>query len=252
MPYAFQLLNQYGVEYAYLDISEVRKNPELFREFAGVLYYNDQEIELPPEMPAMQIFGWTSPGPCQDRITVDDVRIAELGVQFFLNAGVRRVAMVWREDMIRDFYEHPRVKVLERELNARGVPVTSILFERQDTDFLDRLQSYIRHGDPSIGFFAFNAASGLKLCSALDIMRLMPEYAPEKLLVCDNDSILQNFWPRFHIIDLDFPALTRRAVDGLLWRLENPGAPGAVTYQCPRLIAPKQESYHKKERNSCR
>ena len=76
-------------------------------------------------------------------------------------------------------------------------------------------------------------------------MRLMPEYAPGKLLVCDNDSILQNFWPRFHIIDLDFPALTRRAVDGLLWRLENPGAPGAVTYQCPRLIAPKQESYHK-------
>ena len=75
------------MEYAYQDISEVRKNPELFREFAGVLYYNDQEIELPPEMPAMQIFGWTSPGPCQDRITVDDVRIAELGVQFFLNAG---------------------------------------------------------------------------------------------------------------------------------------------------------------------
>lgn len=252
MPYAFQLLNQYGVEYAYLDISEVRKNPELFREFAGVLYYNDQEIELPPEMPAMQIFGWTSPGPCQDRITVDDVRIAELGVQFFLSAGVRRVAMVWREDMIRDFYEHPRVKVLEWELNVRGMTVTPILFERQDTDFLDRLQSYIRHGDPSTVFFAFNAVSGLKLCSALDIMRLMPEYAPEKLLVCDNDSILQNFWPRFHIIDLDFPALTRRAVDGLLWRLENPGAPGAVTYQCPRLIAPKQESYHKKERNSCR
>lgn len=47
MPYAFQLLNQYGVEYAYLDISEVRKNPELFREFAGVLYYNDRRSNFP-------------------------------------------------------------------------------------------------------------------------------------------------------------------------------------------------------------
>ena len=31
MPLAFQLFNQYGIEYSYLDISEVRKNPDLFR-----------------------------------------------------------------------------------------------------------------------------------------------------------------------------------------------------------------------------
>ena len=81
--------------------------------------------------------------------------------------------------------------------------------------------------------------SGLKLCSALDIMHLMPLYAPGQLLVCDNDFLLQNFWPRFHVIDLDFPMLTRRAVDGLLWRLENPDSPEAVTYLSPRLIPPQ-------------
>lgn len=239
MPYAFQLLNQYGVEYSYLDLSEVKDRPGRFQDFAGILYYNDQEIELPEELPAMQIFGWTPLKPHQDRITVDDTKIAELSIDFFLKAGVKRVALVWRDDMIRDFYEHPRIKVLENGLNDRGIPVTPILFSRKDTDFLDRLQEYVRNGDSSIGFFAFNAVSGLKLCSALDIMHLMPLYAPGKLLVCDNDSILQNFWPRFHIIDLDFPMLTRRAVDGLLWRLENPNSPEAVTYQRPRLLSPQ-------------
>ena len=70
-------------------------------------------------------------------------------------------------------------------------------------------------------------------------MHLMPLYAPGQLLVCDNDFLLQNFWPRFHVIDLDFPMLTRRAVDGLLWRLENPDSPEAVTYLSPRLIPPQ-------------
>ena len=242
MPVAFQLLNQYGVEYRYLDVSEVRKNPALFREFAGVLYYNDQNVEIPEEMPTMQIFGWKALKPHQDRVTVDDVKVAELSTDFFLKAGVKRVAAIWRKDMIRNFYEHPRIKVLEKNLNARGIAVTPILFTRKDTDFPDRLQEYIRNGDSSIGFFAFNAVSGLKLCSALDIMHLMPFYAPDKLLVCDNDYLLQNFWPRFHVIDLDFPMLTRRAVDGLLWRLANPDSPEAVIYSSPRLIPPQNSN----------
>ena len=80
---------------------------------------------------------------------------------------------------------------------------------------------------------------GISLAFFLDIMHLMPLYAPDKLLVCDNDFLLQNFWPRFHFIDLNFPMLTKRAVDGLLWRLENPDAPNVVVYQSPRLEFPE-------------
>ena len=80
------------------------KNPDLFRKFAGVLYYNDQGVEIPEEMPTMQIFGWKALKPHQDRITVDDVKVAELSIDFFLKANVKRVAMVWRKDMIRNFY----------------------------------------------------------------------------------------------------------------------------------------------------
>ena len=32
MPCAFQLLNQYGVEYSYVDISEVKRDPEIFQK----------------------------------------------------------------------------------------------------------------------------------------------------------------------------------------------------------------------------
>lgn len=238
MPFAFQLLNQYGVRYSYVDVSEVKKDPGIFQNFSGVLYYNDQEIAIPPELPAMQIFGWQPLKPHQDRVTTDDEKIAELAAGFFLSAGVSRVAMVWRDDMISNFHQHPRVHMLEQKLQAAGIPVTSLLFSRQDDDFLERLQEYIRHGDKEIGFFSFNSVSGLKLCSALDIMHLMPVYAPGKLLVCDNNLLLRNFWPDFHTVDLNFPMLTRRAVDGLLWRLNNPDAPESTLYLHPRLLPP--------------
>ena len=238
MPCAFQLLNQYGVEYSYVDISEVKRDPEIFQKFSGVLYYNDQEIEIPPELPTMQIFGWKPLKPRQDRVTTDDEKVAELTADFFLAADINRVAMVWRDDMISNYYEHPRVHTLKRKLETAGIPVTSLLFSRQDDDFLERLQEYIQQGDKAIGFFAFNSVSGLKLCSALDIMHLMPIYAPDKLLVCDNNLLLQNFWPDFHTVDLNFPMLTRRAVDGLLWRLDNPDAPESTLYLSPRLLSP--------------
>lgn len=238
MPHVIQLLNSYGVENSYLDIAEVKEDPGIFREFSGVIYYNDQEIEIPEELPSMQIFGWTPLKPNQDRITVDDVMAARIAVDFFRSASVKRVAMIWREDMIREFAAHPRVAVLDRKLRELGIPVTPILFSRQDTDFLERLKAYVEDGDRDIGFFAFNAVSGLKLCCALESLQLLSIYGARDVLVCDNDVIFQNFSLRPHTIDLDFPMLARRAVNGLLWRLENPGACEAVTYQTPRLVSP--------------
>lgn len=241
MPEAFQQLNRYGVEYSYIDVAELHDNPEMVREFAGVLYYNDQEVNIPDDIPVMQIFGWTPMRLQQDRITVDDLEIARIAAEFFRDSGVKRLAIVWRDDMLDYCGDHPRITRLAEELKQIGVPVTPLCFSRQESNFVSRLQAYLAEDGGQAGFFAFNAVCGLMLGYALEGIQMWQKYAPRHVLVCDNDALLRNFWPHPATIDLDFPMLARRAVDGLLWRLENPDAPGAVITQAPRLVIPERQ-----------
>lgn len=236
MPYIFQMLNKFRIEYKYEDIAVVQENPEYFNEFSAVLYYDDQEIPIPEDMPTMQIFGWNELKRNQDRITADDQQVARLATDFFVQAKVRRVAVIWREDMIKQPGGHPRINALTDGLEKLNIPTTPLLFEwHRETNFRGRLEQYIADGDSRVGFFAFNSDCGRKLCNTLESLQLWSEFAPDRVLVCDNDNVFEDFWPKSHSIDLNFPALANRAVGGLLWRLEHPGLPSAIICQTPTL-----------------
>lgn len=239
MPDAFQQLNRRGVEYSYVDVDEFNRNPGMVRDFAGVLYYNDQPVELPDDIPVMQIFGWTPLRSRQDRVMVNDFEIARMAAKFFLDAEVKRLAIVWRDDMLDYCKEHPRIICLEEQLNRAGIPTTSLCFSRKESHFVQRLQHYLNEGGGQAGFFAFTGVCGLMLACALEGLQQWKFYAPKHVLICDNNALLKDFSPQPATIDLNFPMLTKRAVDGLLWRLENPDAPNVVVYQSPRLEFPE-------------
>ncbi|MDD3155572.1 MAG: LacI family DNA-binding transcriptional regulator [Victivallaceae bacterium] len=236
MPEIFHRLNQFGVEYSYVDIADFRRNPGMIKEFSGVLYYNDQEITLPENMPIMQIFGWKKLLSCQDRITVDDIQIAELAADYFRHLGIRRAAMIWREDMLQFNQNHPRLTHFQATMEQYGIPVTPLIFSREDGGLVPQFRTYLEGGDDRVGFFAFNSVCGLALCCALEGLQLWSRYGEKHVLICDNDSLIRQFWPNPTIIDLDFKTLASRAVDGLLWRLENPDSPAVSIYQKVRLV----------------
>lgn len=242
MPEAFQRLNCRGVKYSYVDVAEFNRNPGMIRNFAGVLYYNDQPIELPDDIPVMQLFGWTPLRSRQDRVTVNDVEIAEIAAKFFLKAGVKRLAIVWRDDMLDYCKEHPRITCLEEQLRRAGIPTTPLSFSRKESNFVSRLQHYLNEKGGQAGFFAFTGVCGLMLACALEGLQQWKCYAPAYVLVCDNNALLKDFMPQPATIDLNFSMLTKRAVDGLLWRLENPDAPNTILYQSPRLELPEPPS----------
>ena len=242
MPEAFQRLNCRGVKYSYVDVAEFNRNPGMIRNCAGVLYYTDQPIELPDDIPVMQLFGWTPLRSRQDRVTVNDVEIAEIAAKFFLKAGVKRLAIVWRDDMLDYCKEHPRITCLEEQLRRAGIPTTPLSFSRKESNFVSRLQHYLNEKGGQAGFFAFTGVCGLMLACALEGLQQWKCYAPAYVLVCDNNALLKDFMPQPATIDLNFSMLTKRAVDGLLWRLENPDAPNTILYQSPRLELPEPPS----------
>lgn len=236
LPVIFQRLNQYGIDYQYKSHSEIKANPSLLDQFAGVLYYNDlRGWQLPPELPSVQIFGWDPMGPQQDRITTDDRKIVEIAEEFFRRAGVKRTVIVWREEMVH-IPDHPRITGFLARMNAAGLEATPMPFRREDPGFSTRLKSYIESGDDRIGFFGFNAFCGVKLCGVLDGLGLLEKYGPNSILVCDKSLLLNVFYPPPAMIDLNLPTMADRAVQMLLYRLASLSPPSMFVQQSPRLV----------------
>lgn len=236
LPTILEKLNKHGVEYEYLNQEELRKNPVLLEKFAGALYYNDLKgITLPEDFPAAQIFGWDPMGAALDRITTNDFEVVNIAFDFFRRAGVRRAAIVWREDMVL-IPDHPRIAGFLSRMDAAGIAASPLSFRREDPDFTARMKEYIESGDDRIGFFGFNALCGVKLCCALDALGLLAKYSERSILICDKSILLSGFYPRPAMIDLNLPAMADRAVEMLLYRLANPETPGLLALQSPRLL----------------
>lgn len=236
LPTILEKLNKHGVEYEYLNQEELRKNPVLLEKFAGALYYNDLKgITLPEDFPAAQIFGWDPMGATLDRITTNDFEVVNIAFDFFRRAGVRRAAIVWREDMVL-IPDHPRIAGFLSRMDAAGIAASPLSFRREDPDFTARMKEYIESGDDRIGFFGFNALCGVKLCCALDALGLLAKYSERSILICDKSILLSGFYPRPAMIDLNLPAMADRAVEMLLYRLANPETPGLLALQSPRLL----------------
>ncbi|MPN63193.1 hypothetical protein SDC9_210948 [bioreactor metagenome] len=129
---------------------------------------------------------------------------------------------------------HPRISRFLERMNAHGIETTEFRFGKYDTDFVDRLRQYLKDGSERIGFFGFNARSGVKLCCGLDSLGVLQKYCPENVIICDNSFLLKDFWPNPAMIDLDLPLMARRALEMLFLRMENPGIPETLVLQSPR------------------
>lgn len=232
-----KLMNRHGVEFRCVNRRELTQDPELFRKFSAIYFYNDPPELLPlsGRKPMVQVFGWKSYGPTCDRFTANDVEVVSIALERFLERKVERVLIVWRDDMV-NIPDHPRIALFAERLRAAGVEPVLFRFDKYDTGFMERLKREIAAGSDRIGFFGFNARCGLKLCCGLDSLGLMQKYGQEDVIVCDRTAMLNSFWPRPRMIDLMLPVMAERALEALFWRMEHPDAPATVTIQSPRLL----------------
>ena len=236
LPVVSQKLSQNGVDFQMVNLSELRKNPDMLGDFAAALFCNDLKgIELPDGFPAVQVFGWCPRGVAMDRITANDTEVVAIAVDYFRRAGVTRAAIVWDRGMV-DIPDHPRITGFVGQMAAAGIEPTLMPFVREEPDFIGRVRGYVAKGDDRLGFFGFNAMCGVRLCCTLESLELMRKYGESSVLVCDKSQLLNGFYPRPAMIDLNLPVMAERATEMLLRRLAEPGIPGLLVLQSPRLV----------------
>ena len=232
----FLLLSERKIEYKYISTAELMANPELSRNFHGIIYYNDpDDFVLPPEIPTVQIFGWKPMRDRQDRITANDGEIVRLVTQHFSKHDVRRGAIVWCREMATE--KHPRIEGFLKAMKENGIEAESIPFEKHSSTLLPIMRQYLREGWSQTGLFAFNAFCGLKLCCALESFDVLALLAKRGLVVCDNSPLLYSFTPRPTMIDLNLPMMAEFALDTLCRRLDRPELPETILLQAPKMIS---------------
>lgn len=59
-----------------------------------------------------------------------------------------------------------------------------------------------------------------------------------EVISCDNTFLIKNLFPPLPVVDLHIAEIASRAVDGLKWRLANPGASYQEVRITPELILP--------------
>ena len=241
MPVVSQNLSRYGLEHQYINQSRLRENPELLKEFKGIVFCNDLKgIQLPENYPGVQVFGWEARGPALDRITTNDDEIVSLAVEYLCRAGVKRAVIIWQRNMVQ-IPRHPRIACFLERMNELGIQAAPMPFDREEPDFSGRMKELISSGDDRIGFFGFNALCGVKLCCALESLGLLRKYSLHSVLVCDKSLLLNGFFPRPAMIDLNLPAMAERAVNLLIGRLGKPEYPGILMLQSPRLLLSQEQ-----------
>ncbi|WP_288592759.1 LacI family DNA-binding transcriptional regulator [uncultured Victivallis sp.] len=237
MPALFLMLNERRIEYRYISCQELMADPSIAKDYRGILFYNDPEdFVLPPDIPAAQVFGWEPMREGQDRVTTNDSLVVRLAVDHLCKTGIERAAIVWCREMVA-IPDHPRITGFLEAMRERNIEVEALPFHKNGGDFLPMLKTYLAAGSDRIGFFAFNAFCGLKLCCALDSLELMSKYGNSGLVVCDNSPLLYSFSPRPVMIDLNLPQMAEFALEALLRRLKRPELPGTVLLQSPVLIS---------------
>lgn len=241
MPIVSQCLSRHGIEHRYVSQNELREEPGLLEQFKGTIFCNDLKgFRLPEDFPGVQVFGWEPRGEFLDRITANDDEIVSIAVDFLRRADVKRALVVWRRDMVQ-IPDHPRIRAFLDRMNALGITAEPMPFDREESNFTGRMRSFIESGDERIGFFGFNALCGVKLCCALESLGLLGQFAPNSVLVCDKSLLLNGFYPSPAMIDLNLPVMAGRAVEMLIWRLANPGIPGSIVLQSPKLLTPQEK-----------
>ena len=230
-------MNQFGVEFQNVNDAELLHNPQLLNDFSGVFFYNDPRSAalLPPELPSVQVFGWEPLRVNGDRVTADDAEVVNIAVDFFRKMDIERAAIIWRKDMVR-LENHPRIRLFRERMEKHSIPVVELCYEKYSSEFNNQLKQYITVGSGRIGFFAFNALCGLKLCCGLESLELMKKYGQNNVIVCDNSALVKSFWPCPNLIDLNLQVMAERALDTLFYRMERPNTPGCIIYQSPRFL----------------
>ena len=101
-----------------------------------------------------------------------------------------------------------------------------------------------------LGIFAFNDLLAYRICLTLDFLGLVRRPGELEVISCDNTYLIRELDPPVPAVDLHIAEIATRAVDGLLWRIANPGASWQDVMLKPELVVPEGRPRRKARENA--
>ncbi len=235
-------LTERKVPFAIYSCEELYVDPSPVRACAGVIFhYCLNPIYLPmlegiPQVAVMHeeiTFGpWDSFKP-------HEVFAGRLVADYLLAQGFRRVMVTWGEGQAFEPEHHARLEGFRQQIRAAGFEPIELVYPivGGGREYVAAVRELLDSPIP-LGVFAFCDQAAYRICNVLQLLNR--ERIPGELEVvsCDNTYLIKEFVPPLPVVDLHIAEIASRAVDGMIWRLENPEASYQEVLLRPELILP--------------
>ena len=262
-PVAQQIMNSVMKRLSELKITfeicaceDLYDNPALIEGFTGVIYHYcfrpwfssilggvpqvaimHEEIDLGP---------WDSFKP-------NETLAGKLAASYLIDRGFKKALLVWEHRMTYHAETHPRLEGFRRRMREANVEIAELSYGNDDENqqaFPNALAGALNNFGNRAGVFAFCDQVAYKVCHTLNFAGLQRKAKELEVISCDNTYLLKELYPPLPSVDLHIAEIAQRAVDGLVWRLNNPDASYQDVLIKPELILPAEKIKKTKEKDS--
>ena len=210
-------------------LSDYSCKPEQCRLFAGHPHASVMNEEL-------GIGPW-------DLYKANDLQAGELAAEYLIGRGFAQTLLVYGEPMSFRPETNPRLQGFRNRMKTERIPVTELRCDYAESSgsVTGRFKALLDRFGNRLGIFAFNDLLAYRICLTLDFLGLVRRPGELEIISCDNTFLLKGFNPPVPEVDLHIQEIASRAVDGLLWRIENPSACAADLLVRPGLVVAGEE-----------
>ena len=234
---------------------ELYDNPALIEGFAGVIYHYcfrpwfasilegiaqvaimHEEIDIGP---------WDSFKP-------NEAMAGKLAANYLIDRGFDRAILTWEHSLAYHAETHPRLEGFRRRMREAKAEFVELEYDRADDPqiYLEQLRAAIEAYGGRAGIFAFCDQVAYKVCHALNFAGYSRKPKELEVISCDNTYLIRELDPPVPAVDLHIAEIATRAVDGLLWRIANPGASWQDVMLKPELVVPEGRPRRKVRENA--
>lgn len=231
------------IEFSEFDVKQVNAEPELLANYAGLIYhYNFHPWEYPQfnGLAQVSIMNEEAELGSWDSYKPNEFFAGQLAANYLIGQGFVKAVIAYDSHWAYQAESHARLEGFRRQMRKAGVETTEFSYCGNDMpqEYLQALLAALENFNNRAGIFAFNDQVAYKVCHTLSFAGIVRRPGELEVVSCDNTYLIRTLSPPLPAVDLHIGEIASRAVDGLLWRIQNPLASFQQVLINPELVLP--------------
>ena len=217
-------------------------NLQQSQDIDGAILFNVEKDQAPSDLPCINIMKDNFSATAYDTISYDDKLVGTIAADHLIEKGCKTAILVSGEG---DTLNQERVKYFIEQFEGAGGVVN--LFQRDlfiDTAFcrtfntveFNKIIPEIQNAETPVGIYTIGDSYLPSLYSILNDAGIKPQQDVHIITANNSQPIMNSLSPKCPAIDIHVKSIGQRAIDQLLWRINNPTAATAITLINPTLV----------------